>query len=159
MAETLPFAAARHMTRGHCGEQVTGKSGDVRELLRKREQLKEDLQRVEKQLNRLDTSEPAFQLSQSSASGTAEPARTSTGTRRTIPATGNDRSLRQVVEDVLQQQPDGMSLNELTQAVLDAGYKTNATNFRNVVYQHIYHSRDVMSPARGRYALAKHDSN
>lgn len=158
MAETLSFAATRNSSRGHCGEQVTGKTGDVRDLLRKREQLKEDLQQVERQLNRLSSSNSGFQLTHSTTE-TSQPERTASGTRRTIPATGNERSLRQVVEEVLDSQPDGMSLNELTQAVLDAGYKTNATNFRNVVYQHIYHSRDVTSPSRGRYALAKHASN
>lgn len=73
--------------------------------------------------------------------------------RRTRPQ--NERALYDVVIDVLQEHDDGLTLNELAEAVLATGYKTNSVKFANPVYQCVYNASDkiVRDPETRQYRL------
>jgi uncharacterized coiled-coil protein SlyX len=55
----------------------------------------------------------------------------------------NKFSLRQMVLDILKKNKKGHSLADLSRMILDAGYKTASTNFRNVLYQCLYNTSGV----------------
>jgi hypothetical protein len=77
----------------------------------------------------------------------------------------NKFSLREIVVDLLKRSKKGYSLADLTQIILDSGYKTGSTNFRNVLYQCLYNQPAIYyDEAAGTYrykeppARHKHDS-
>lgn len=55
----------------------------------------------------------------------------------------NAVSLRQTVLNLLKKNKKGYSLADLSQIVLDGGYKTTSTNFRNVLYQCVYNTTGI----------------
>lgn len=54
----------------------------------------------------------------------------------------NQPPLKQFVADVLEKHKKGLSLDDLSERVLGAGYKTNSGKFKNTLYQTLYNSRD-----------------
>ncbi|MBS0204912.1 MAG: hypothetical protein JSS49_18550 [Planctomycetes bacterium] len=56
----------------------------------------------------------------------------------------NESSLRTVVEGVLAKNKKGLSLSDLVTKVTETGYKSNSQNFKNVVYQCLYHSDTIV---------------
>lgn len=50
----------------------------------------------------------------------------------------NKFSLREIVLDLLKRSKKGYTLADLTRIILDSGYRTGSTNFRNVLYQCLY---------------------
>ncbi len=50
----------------------------------------------------------------------------------------NQQSLRKVILGILPKGGKGMSLDEVMNAVLASGYRSNATDFRQVVYLNLY---------------------
>lgn len=60
----------------------------------------------------------------------------------------NAKSLHTHVTEILEKADDGLTLSGLADAVIDRGYKTHSTNFKNVLYQCLYNSKKV-----------KHDSD
>ena len=68
--------------------------------------------------------------------------------------TRNKQSLRLLVLELLSKNKKGYSLADLTQTILDSGYKTASTNFRNVLYQCLYNANGVYhDEATGTYRL------
>ncbi len=55
----------------------------------------------------------------------------------------NAKSLREYVLEILGRTKRGMRLSELAAKVLAAGYRTESSNFRNVLYQCLYNTKDV----------------
>ena len=78
------------------------------------------------------------------------------GGRRAVKRPNNVKSLHEFVKDVLSKNKKGCSLKDLIDNVLSAGYKTNSSNFKNVLYQCVYNSKDVKHDDKtGAYRLVK----
>jgi septal ring factor EnvC (AmiA/AmiB activator) len=54
----------------------------------------------------------------------------------------NPQPLSAYVRDILGRSRKGLSLAELAQKIRDSGYKTNSSDFKNVVYQCVYNSKE-----------------
>jgi hypothetical protein len=66
----------------------------------------------------------------------------------------NEKSLREYVLEILGRSKRGMSLADLSVKVLAAGYRTESSNFRNVLYQCLYNTKDVYhDDSTGTYRL------
>jgi hypothetical protein len=50
----------------------------------------------------------------------------------------NEQSLREVIVDVLGKSKNGLTFEQIVQASKQAGYKTSAKNFDNIVYQALH---------------------
>ena len=55
----------------------------------------------------------------------------------------NKQSLREMVLGLLTKNKKGYSLADLSRQILDSGYKTTSTNFRNVLYQCLYNTPGI----------------
>ena len=67
----------------------------------------------------------------------------------------NEHSLRTVVAQVLSKHKKGLPLDPLSKKVLETGYKTHSANFKNVLYQCLYHREEFEhEPETGNYRLA-----
>ena len=64
----------------------------------------------------------------------------------------NERTLKEVVTDLLSQNKKGLGLDELSKRVLATGYQTTSTNFKNTLYQTLYH-HDQIELDNGLYRL------
>jgi len=53
----------------------------------------------------------------------------------------NKRSAKSYAEEILRNEPEGLTLDELADRVLEQGYKTNSANFSNTLYQSLYNDR------------------
>lgn len=84
-----------------------------------------------------------------------------TGDRRGIgmrgkrgPKMKNQRSLREHVEEILAKHKKGLTLADLSAKVIESGYKSGSHNFRNVLYQCVYNTKDVYhDESTGTYKL------
>ncbi len=56
----------------------------------------------------------------------------------------NAMSLRKHVLAILGENKKGLSLSELATKVLDAGYRTSSSNFKNVLYQCLYNTIEIV---------------
>lgn len=56
----------------------------------------------------------------------------------------NEKTLHAVIHDLLARNKKGYTLNDLSDKVLETGYKTGSTKFPNTVYQCLYHSQDTI---------------
>ncbi len=52
----------------------------------------------------------------------------------------NEKSLKTYVEEALTASKKGMTISEIQEAVLKSGYVTNSANFKNTLYQCLYHN-------------------
>ena len=52
----------------------------------------------------------------------------------------NDKSLKTYVEEALAANKKGLTILEIMAAVLNNGYTTNSSNFKNTLYQCLYHN-------------------
>lgn len=52
----------------------------------------------------------------------------------------NAKSLKKYVEEVLAANKKGLTIGEIQEAVLSSGYTTNSANFKNTLYQCLYHN-------------------
>lgn len=67
----------------------------------------------------------------------------------------NAHSLRNVIIELLTANKKGMTLQEIHDAVVATGYKSNSKNFKNVVYQTLYHKNEFVSDSKtGNFKLA-----
>ncbi len=70
------------------------------------------------------------------------------------PRAKNEKPLWGYVEDILGRTKKGFTIEELEKRVLASGYKTKSNNFRNVIYQCLYHAEQVSHDSEtGRYVL------
>ena len=58
----------------------------------------------------------------------------------TVQRAQNDKSLKTYVEEVLAASKKGLTISEIQDAVLKNGYTTNSANFKNTLYQCLYHN-------------------
>jgi hypothetical protein len=93
----------------------------LRELTKRRAKVQKDLDKIDAEIQQL----------------------TGTTSRRRGRRTRNARSLRLTVLDLLKKNKKGYSLADLAKLILDGGYKTASTNFRNVLYQCLYNTPGV----------------
>ncbi len=57
----------------------------------------------------------------------------------------NDKSLKTYVEEVLAASKKGLTIGEIQAAVLKNGYTTNSANFKNTLYQCLYHNEKAFT--------------
>ena len=76
--------------------------------------------------------------------------------RRSRRRVKNETSLRTVVLEILGKNKKGLTLADVADKVAETGYKSNSRNFRNVVYQCLYHTEAiVLDEATRCYKLKK----
>ena len=116
---------------------LSAKREKIDVLMAERDQVLKELDKVESKIRDLGGS-----LSGRRAQG------------RRGPRAKNDKPLWGYVEDILGRSKRGVTIEELEKKVLASGYKTNSNNFRNVIYQCLYHSEQVThDSSTGRYVL------
>jgi hypothetical protein len=68
----------------------------------------------------------------------------------------NESSLRTVVTEILGKHKKGLPLGDLVDKVAESGYRSASRNFRNVVYQCVYHTEGIVhDEATGNYRLQR----
>ena len=108
-------------------------------LHRKRDQIGRRLNSVVEQISRIEGAERRAQSFANRAQRRAQ----------------NQRPLREVVTDLLRENKKGLGLDELSKRVLATGYKTTSTNFKNTLYQTLYHNdRFKLDKEAGLYRLS-----
>jgi hypothetical protein len=121
---------------------LSGKRSQLDNLLRRREQLSQELSTVEEKINSVEGRK---------SEGTAVVRRTAK--RRSL-RPKNDRSLKEVVVELLTENRKGLSLDELSRKVLETGYKTSSTKFKNTLYQCLYNAENIaLDKKNGLYHL------
>ena len=123
---------------------------DLERLLDERKARLQDLvqqrERLQKELDKLDAQIQG-------AASVDGPLRRKIGGKRRVK---NEMSLRAAVQLVLNKNKKGLSLADLEIAILETGYKSGSSNFRNVVYQAVYNSADIVRDDKtGHYKLQK----
>ncbi len=67
----------------------------------------------------------------------------------------NEKSLNEHIQEILKKYKKGLSLSELADAVIAAGYHSNSKNFKNVLYQNLYGADNIARDENsGKYVLA-----
>jgi len=105
---------------------LNSRKSQLGELLKKRDKLRRELAQMERQIAELS----------GQRGGAGPPGRRGARVK-------NERSLREYVVEILGKSKKGLTLVELAQKVLDAGYKSDSANFRNVLYQCVYNTKDL----------------
>ena len=68
----------------------------------------------------------------------------------------NAASLRTVLLGILAKNRKGLSLEDLAQKISETGYKSQSNNFKNIVYQCVYKTKNVVhDKATGLYRVTK----
>lgn len=69
----------------------------------------------------------------------------------------NDKSLKTYVEEALAGNKKGLTIGEIQAVVLKNGYTTNSANFKNTLYQCLYHNEKtfVLDKKTKAYKLGK----
>ena len=66
----------------------------------------------------------------------------------------NAKPLKEYVKDVLASNKKGLTLQQVMDKVEAAGYKSKSKNFKNVLYQCLYHTKEfVLDSNKGTYTL------
>jgi hypothetical protein len=104
---------------------IEGRQAQVETLLKKRDQLVDTIEKLDAEIQDFLTTGGS-------------------GRRASKKRVKNESSLRTVVQDVLAKNKKGLSLTDLTQQVNDTGYKSHSRNFKNVVYQCLYHTDSIV---------------
>jgi len=129
---------AGEMSVAQLERQLEKKRDRLTKLTRRRDKLLRDLSKVEEQIREIsgrDVSEV----------GT---------TRRRRPK--NKQSLRAYVVEILSRSKKGFTIGELEERVLQTDYKSRSTNFKNVLYQTLYNTDEIVHEKEsGRYSLKK----
>ena len=109
---------------------LNSKKSRLETLTKKRDKLRKDLSQVEKRINALR--------------GRTAVTVSSKARRKAAGRPKNVKPLSAFVIDILGKNKRGLPLSGLSQQILEAGYKTNSTNFKNVLYQCLYNSKKIM---------------
>jgi len=106
-------------------------------LHRKRDQIEHRLQTVQAKISRIQ--------------GLPERARAV----KSVSRPKNERTLKEVVTELLGNSKKGLSLQDLSDKVLATGYQTTSTNFKNTLYQTLYHHDGIqLNKETGLYSLS-----
>lgn len=103
---------------------IEGRRATLEELLRKREQLAESIEKLDVEIQDFLT--------------------TGSGRRASRKRAKNSSSLRSAVLEVLAKNKKGLSLQDLAAEVKATGYKSHSRNFKNVVYQCLYNTDTIV---------------
>jgi chromosome segregation ATPase len=123
-------------TLGELEQLLERKKRRLSTLHRKRDQIERRLQTVQAKISRIQ--------------GAPERARAVKSASRPK----NERTLKDVVTELLGKSKKGLGLHELSEKVLATGYKTSSTNFKNTLYQTLYHhDRIQLNRDTGLYSL------
>ncbi|HVW01622.1 MAG TPA: hypothetical protein VHB77_14815 [Planctomycetaceae bacterium] len=118
---------------------LDSKKDRLESLQRKRDQLERQLNSVVEKINSMEGKRATLAAAKS---------------RKTATRPKNDRSLKEVVTELLAANKKGYGLDELSKKVLETGYKTSSTNFKNTLYQCLYnHERINLDKSTGLYRL------
>ena len=108
---------------------------DMADLMRQRDRLAADLAAFDAKLGAMGAAP-----SRGPRAASSEPGRK---VRRKKPKRPkNAQKLPEVLKDILGRSKKGLALGELTQKVIDSGFKSNSEKFNNVVYQTLYNRKD-----------------
>jgi septal ring factor EnvC (AmiA/AmiB activator) len=130
------MAGRTEWTVGELERLLEEKKQLLASLHRRRDQIEQRLQAVRAKISRIQ--------------GTPERART----EKTVRRPKNERSLKEVVTELLGKNKKGLTLHDLSEAVLATGYKTTSTDFKNTLYQTLYHhDRIELDKETGLYSL------
>lgn len=126
---------ANDMSVAQLEKLLHARKSQLDSLTKQRERLQRELDRVERKI--------------SSIEGTNGVVR-----RRPSRRPRNEKSLHALVNELLGKNRKGYSLADLAEKVLESGYKTNSTNFKNVLYQCLYNADEIEhDPTSGNYRL------
>jgi hypothetical protein len=134
--------SARELSMSDLQRMLNDRKSQLGSLEKRRERLQKELDVVDRRIDELE-----------GRGGGAVRSRTR---RRAIKRPENVKSLHAYVKETLAKNKKGLTLEELSNKVLSAGYKTNSTNFKNVLYQCVYNSSEVRHDEKsGTYKLVK----
>ena len=126
---------------------VANKASELDDLRSKRAALQKELDELDQLINQTaGTGARKAKVAKKTATG-GSPAATATKPKKKVARkkkgtrAKNKKSAKAYAVEVLKNQKDGLSLEELSKAVLDAGYKSNSVNFSNTLYQSLYNDR------------------
>ena len=132
----------------------------VQELGKRRDALHKELAEIQEQLQGIVGTEVKLKKSGAKrgrppGTGKRGPGRPR-GSKNRGARPKNERSLRDVISELLSKSKKGLTLEELTPKVVEAGYKSNSSNFSNMIYQNIYNSEGIVKdPETGCYSLVQ----
>lgn len=132
----------------------------VQELGKRRDALHKELAEIQEQLQGIVGTEVKLKKSGAKrgrppGTGKRGPGRPR-GSKNRGARPKNERSLRDVISELLSKSKKGLTLEELTPKVVEAGYKTNSSKFSNMIYQNIYNSEGIVKdPETGCYSLVQ----
>jgi hypothetical protein len=124
---------------------LSGKKSQLEILLRRRAHLAAELSDIEQKISSVEGRR---------SNGSVPARRAGAGKRRRMLRPKNDRSLKEVVVELLTENRKGLGLDELSKKVLETGYKTSSTNFKNTLYQCLYNAENIaLDKKNGLYHL------
>lgn len=123
-------AATEDLSVNELEKLLENKKSLLDNLAKKRERLQRDLDAVELEITALEGGR--------GTRGAAAARRT-----RMVRRPKNEKSLHATVLEILGKSKKGFALSPLCEKVLETGYKTNSTNFKNVLYQCLYNSKHI----------------
>ena len=132
----------------------------VQELGKRRDALHKELAEIQEQLQGIVGTEVKLKKSGAKrgrppGTGKRGPGRPR-GSKNRGARPKNERSLRDEISELLSKSKKGLTLEELTPKVVEAGYKTNSSKFSNMIYQNIYNSEGIVKdPETGCYSLVQ----
>lgn len=140
-------------------EQLT--VADLEKILETRRSLLQNMLeqrgKIQRELDRIDSAIRQLQGNERFGGGGSGMAAAAVS-RGKGPRRRNTVSLRQLVQELLAKNKKGYTLAELTEKVFASGYKSDSTNFRNVLYQCLYNLKDAFhDPETGTYRLKSLD--
>ena len=139
---------------------LDARKSQVQELGKRRDALHKELAEIQEQLQGIVGAEEKIKKSGAKrgrppGSGKRGPGRPR-GSKNRGARPKNERSLRDVISELLSKSKKGLTLEELTPKVVEAGYKSNSSNFSNMIYQNIYNSEGIVKdPETGCYSLVQ----
>ncbi len=129
--------SVNQMSVGELEKALAVKRDKLDELMSERDQVLKDLDRIDGKIR-----DVGGKVSAKRAQG------------RRGPKAKNEKPLWGYVEDILGRTKKGLTIEELEQKVLASGYMTKSNNFRNVIYQCLYHAEEVThDSSTGRYVI------
>jgi len=115
------------------------RKSQLNDLHKQRDRLYSDLANVEQRINSLRGRKGAYGVGRGRKAGKRPK---------------NAKSLRDVVTELLTKNKNGYTLAKLMEKVLKSGYKSNSTDFKNVLYQCLYNADEFSHDAKtGKYVI------
>lgn len=125
------------LTISRLESMLTQQRSKKKDLLKERAKIQTQLEKIDRQIASLD-------------GGSGAGSMTSGGRPR------NEMSLVAALESVLEKHTKGLSVSDILDGVVSAGYKSSSPNFRGIINQTlIKEKKKFVSVERGVYALKK----